>query len=229
MKKLLKGFTLAEALITLAIIGVTASLAMPTLQTNSQRAQVAPALLKAINNIESANRLALQQNNVRTLDNLPVPGFNNVFVNSGIAYVNTVLLPLLGLTRIDNDENIQYRNNNQNYPHRFIFSSKDGIYYVVANNDLNMVNRQNSPVEYGGRQFSLHIDVNGPKGPNIMGRDLYRVAIDTKGEVLPIGSRVFARYSNMPLTWEQNCNSERINNVEFCAGSVVDNGRVIHF
>ena len=70
MKRLLKGFTLAEVLVTLAIIGVVASLTLPVLNANVTKQQVGPALAKAINTLENANMLAIKENGVRTLVDL---------------------------------------------------------------------------------------------------------------------------------------------------------------
>ena len=49
MKK--NGFTLAEVLITLAIVGLIASLTLPGLNSNISNRRIGPALAKAINNL----------------------------------------------------------------------------------------------------------------------------------------------------------------------------------
>lgn len=56
----MSAFTLAEVLIALAIIGVIASVTLPALNANVQKQQVGPALAKAINTLENANRLLLE-------------------------------------------------------------------------------------------------------------------------------------------------------------------------
>ena len=62
-----KGFTLAEVLITLGIVGVVAALTIPAMTQNVARRQVGPALAKAINNLEMANKKALADNDARRL------------------------------------------------------------------------------------------------------------------------------------------------------------------
>lgn len=52
MKK--NGFTLAEVLITLAIIGVIATMTLPSLMTNTQEQQAKTGLKKAINTLNNA-------------------------------------------------------------------------------------------------------------------------------------------------------------------------------
>ena len=53
MKK--HGFTLAEVLITLGIIGVVAALTAPALVQNAGSAQIGPKLAKAVSTFEIAN------------------------------------------------------------------------------------------------------------------------------------------------------------------------------
>ena len=55
MKK--NGFTLAEVLITLAIIGVVATLTLPALMTNTQEQQARTALKKGINTLTEAAQM----------------------------------------------------------------------------------------------------------------------------------------------------------------------------
>ncbi len=60
MKK--NGFTLAEVLITLAIIGVVATMTLPALMTNTQEQQAKTAYKKAINTLTEAAQLSLAIN-----------------------------------------------------------------------------------------------------------------------------------------------------------------------
>ncbi len=70
MKKF--GFTLAEILITMTIIGIVASLSAPSLIQNATNARTGPALEKIKSAIELANQNVLFQN--RTTDLLVVTG-----------------------------------------------------------------------------------------------------------------------------------------------------------
>ncbi len=57
-RRMKKGFTLAEVLITLAIIGVVAALSTPAIIRNSQNAKIGPQLAKIVSTIESAAQMA---------------------------------------------------------------------------------------------------------------------------------------------------------------------------
>ena len=55
MKK--NGFTLAEVLITLSIIGVVATMTLPALMTNTAKQQAKTGLKKAINTLTEAAQM----------------------------------------------------------------------------------------------------------------------------------------------------------------------------
>jgi len=65
MKKILKGFTLAEVLITLTIIGVISAIALPSINSSATSAQIGPQVGKALSTLENANKMWLTQNNAR--------------------------------------------------------------------------------------------------------------------------------------------------------------------
>lgn len=57
-RRLRRGFTLAEVLITLAIIGVVAALSTPAIIRNSQNAKIGPQVAKIVSTIENAAQMA---------------------------------------------------------------------------------------------------------------------------------------------------------------------------
>ena len=65
MKK--SGFTLAEVLITLGIIGLVAALTAPVLVSSFQKNKVGPTLRKFINTMEIANQHILNDNEANRL------------------------------------------------------------------------------------------------------------------------------------------------------------------
>ena len=97
MKRELKGFTLAEVLITLGIIGVIASLTLPSLTINIVKQQTGPSLAKAINSLETTNKLALQEGSARSLDQLTKSAkqqyFDEAIVNYMVWRVQNVQKP----------------------------------------------------------------------------------------------------------------------------------------
>ena len=61
------GFTLAEVLITLGIVGVIAAITLPTLTQSTTTAQIGPKLAKAASAFEQANKALLDAYDVDRL------------------------------------------------------------------------------------------------------------------------------------------------------------------
>ena len=86
MKK--HGFTLAEVLITLGIVGVVAALTAPALVQNAGSAQIGPKLAKAVNTFEVANENLLSAAGAATVVGAGATGGD---LSSGAAnYINTL-------------------------------------------------------------------------------------------------------------------------------------------
>ena len=76
MKKMKSGFTLAEVLITLGIIGVVASIVMPSVMTNYTYKTVGVKLAKFVSQVEGSTRPFVVQNETFRIDD--ASGVNNV-------------------------------------------------------------------------------------------------------------------------------------------------------
>ena len=81
-----KGFTLAEVLITLGIIGVVAALSVPSLVSNFADAQIGPKLAKVKSTFELANQNLMHEEEAGTL--ISAVGITSSTTNRHIAYAN---------------------------------------------------------------------------------------------------------------------------------------------
>lgn len=234
MKRFLKGFTLAEVVITMGIIGVIASVSLPALSVNVQKQQVGPALAKAINTLENANKLALQDNNARRLDQLIVD-------NKRPAYLRDILSRYIML--VESTPNVKLINSNgSNYAFNnrlsTVYTSPDGITYIPnlnpanSNKEFIKVNNYTGPSHLSGTYTRVFIDINGiNKGPNTFNKDLFAVHVDTTGVVIPEGGTLYAQYlnSNSDL-WTSKCaNTTKPTSNFFCTGAIVENGYQVKY
>ncbi len=229
MKRLFAGFTLAEALITMAIIGLIASITLPTLNYNITKQQVGPAFAKAINSLENANKLALVEGSARTLDQLApdAPG----------DYLGTILAPHLRLTEADLEAGkyTDYAGSTPIAPITGpIYTTSDGISFIMESEAISSLSDARLAVidrGYSGRYYAVYIDVNGAnKGPNSLGKDLLYVYVDTKGAVIPFGGEEYSDYRGTILLWNISKGNGCANpkkapsNARYCAGSIADHG-----
>ena len=224
-----KGFTLAETLITLTIIGVVASMTLPSLNTNIQKAQAAPSLMKAINTLQNALSLGMTQNNLRNLNSFA--NVKDIFDNASKGPLFATLDYYNPITVSQNYLNSDGTNFSDISTNARIYTTKDGIDFILPNKGEKAINELSNMKMYGGQGFTVYIDTNGySKNPNKLGKDTFKLIVDTKGLVIPYGSYEYAKYTSetehTPL-WKTTCNSTTVTDGAACTGSIVDNGHKV--
>jgi prepilin-type N-terminal cleavage/methylation domain-containing protein len=168
MKKF--GFTLAEVLITLGIIGVVAALTLPGLVSNTNNKQMGVALSKAFNTLSRANTHIIHDNEFRSLSDL-----------TRDQYI-TLLTEYLDCTFDQSTSTI---------------TGKDGISFEFdeLKNDGNKAGSR----KYTGLYYTVGIDVNANKNPNSSNIDRFAVYVDTSGIVIPAGGIEANKYNSSKI------------------------------
>lgn len=200
------GFTLAEVLITLGIIGVVAAMTIPTLMANSQKAQYLTGIKKFYSEFSTA--LKLYVNSVDCNGNLDcaVPYTTNV------ASTN-----VLGKGIVQNYKTIKDCGGNMGEGDCFPSSIKGLVsagYNENHNNDQMYRIMTADGMSIGFFRFDcldegfgegdnlvcahLIVDTNGLKGPNKIGRDAFWFYILKSTNLAPWGSSLNAQTS---LQW----------------------------
>jgi len=181
MKKL--AFTLAEVLLTLAIIGVVTALTIPAVITKVTKDQYVVGLKKAYNTLKSVEREAIREHGeitnwdwsgdvVETFDIYFKPHFD-ILKDCGISEDEGCSHGPEGWKSLTGTP---YANLNADTNYRFITS--DGIGFVYR------LNAYSPP----SRVANFIVDVNGKKGPNTLGRDVFEFNLyPTKG-IKPYGT-----------------------------------------
>ena len=188
-----KGFTLAEVLITLGIIGVVAALTLPTLIQNKHNRELETALKKNYSVIQNALQLmSYEEGQVINKDAArPVDGVH--FYERFIKYFKTAkdckAYDCVPSENIENEDGSvdtyrtkRYRNWNNTTYMRGSFLD-DGQFML---GDGSMIYIENdSRTDY----ILISVDVNGLlKGPNRWGQDLFTFEIMKNGKLLPSGA-----------------------------------------
>lgn len=171
----LSAFTLAEVLITLAIIGVVAALTIPTVIRNYQKQQTVVQLKKKYSALANTTNLAVAEHG-------PVEGWEigeNASGQAAVDFANKYLIPYLKVSKncenkITNDCAFNYSYLSDNVQHSFgntyaRFYLNDGTLIGV------WIENTVRADGFNYRQARIYIDLNGQKKPNKLGRDVFHI------------------------------------------------------
>lgn len=223
------GFTLAEVLITLGVVGVIAAITVPSLIQKHQEQVTVTSLKKVYSVLSQAYVSAVQENG--TPDNWDIVAYNSPVGAKNILdklslYLNLQkncgtgpgCFPDLYYQRLmgGNWANLETDSSNLGL-NRAILADGTLIYIQVRDEDC---------LEGAGTETSLAlqnvcayigVDVNGFKKPNRWGYDLFSLKL-TKYGIVPRGSAL-----DINSTFSSNCRNKTTQQGWACAGWVIYN------
>ncbi len=183
-----KGFTLAEVLITLGIIGVVAAITMPTLIQNQQKRSLEVATQKFYSTLSQAVRHYMADEGVDDLRNTPLASdnYDDSASPEAIASIrNFVTKYLKVVEECDHDANNCFApkckawDGGEGYGNFTTAVNYDAYRdYVLADGSIIRIGYYSD-----GYPIDLYVDINGKKGPNRVGYDLWCMAIFYDGSI----------------------------------------------
>ena len=196
------GFTLAEVLITLGIIGVVAAMTLPTLITNYQKRATVAKLKRAYSVIKQAYLMSYDQVGDPAADEAFAMGANNYFKTYWAPYIKGTLCKTYQECGYSSNTpwimaNGTALSTGVGAGGRTTFYTTDGVLYVVFISGGG-ANGEAVPISY------VICDINGAKGPNQLGKDVFyfqRIADEKGNDMQPYG------YNNSDATINSNCST----------------------
>lgn len=175
----LSGFTLAETLVTVGIIGFIAALTIPSLQDFSQSRSNATLAMKAYSTLSNATKaLKAEYGPIRTWDLSSASKVADLYKEKmNAAGVTTESYA----TKYLNDN--AYTNANM-FNNTTSFITADGMLFYVQSVSASCTGA-NEGLWKGCIDWG--VDVNGAKGPNKVGIDIFGFYVNTEG-VFPEGT-----------------------------------------
>lgn len=231
------AFTLAEVLITLGIIGVVAALTIPTLFAEHQKLQTVTQLKKAYSILGQALKLAeTEYGEISTWD-----------LYSGNTF-KTNILPYLNKTSYCEDCKVAYTvkqlNGEKANPATSTFYSQgtykniivylaDGIIIATSqsaynNTHANTEEEVEERIEFTTPIIPITVDINGEKGPNKYGKDIFMLELNSKYGLRQYGYGTgnwnrYGEYKYIQSGQQHSCNK----NADFgywCAAKIILDG-----
>ena len=208
------AFTLAEVLVTLGIIGVVSAMTVPTLMQNYQRQSYVTQLHKVYNEVEQA---LLRYQTDRNALNLTEAGLSSQTAWDAMVaqYFKTVqkcdnsLTPCFpATTSYKKMSGVALNSNVYDIKTSYVLASGASVRFYYAVN--------------GNRICFLMVDVNGKKGPNILGRDLFTLSIYNDGTIDDDGSSAPLSEADRNTLFERDCNGDTGAGDYGCFGKILN-------
>lgn len=221
------GYTLAEVLITIGIIGVIASLTIPNIVNNHLEKRRIVQLKKAYNTISRAFDMAIAENG--TVDNWCARPVN--WDECSVDITNKILpyMQKVKLCKGDAQWNSKYcfATSYKNLEGGIaglwlnkekLFRTSDGVSFNIRADCCDMFSQYwciGTTNGYMNNCGSVNVDINGPDGPNVAGKDYFYFSI-RKDKILPLGIQQDTHYLR---SFSNRC----LNFGDACAGWVIYN------
>ena len=169
-KRFKKAFTLAEVLITLGIIGIVAQMTIPTLTSNIQKQIYIAGLQKAYSGIMQGFNAAVSDNGeISQWDWGPdFSQSNNTTVLAKYLIPYFAVIQDCGYTTTGDCTRTAkyYLNNTTIFSAYYMITLKDGSQFLLALDGVGTPSL-----------IDIWVDTNGNKKPNIMGKDIFFMAM----------------------------------------------------
>lgn len=214
MKK--KGYTIAEAIITMGIIGVVASLSIPTFISSYRKQVYSKTLASAVSTFENGMSVMMMKEGADDL--LDSRAWSKI--KSGAAYslskgsssevIEDFMKEIGGTLSIETYETADAKYSSLSdpgaapsitYGSPVRFRTRSGLEYMIYVAEVSAANAKKevdvlaAGGNYQNQAAEVYIDVNGVKEPNVIGRDYFRFELGTDGRLYPYGSKEQCLYS----------------------------------
>lgn len=176
MKK--RAFTLAEVLVTLGIIGVVSAMTIPALTQNWQKKAYVTQLHKVYNVFQQG---FMQAMNDKYAINLAEAGFygGEYHSESEKNFLHTYFKVVKDCGSENQDCFASYKTGSSGY--KSISGNKNG--YRSGNHKVQIAGGAAVGLTFANDKAYIYVDTNGPKGPNIAGRDYFQMCGYSDGRI----------------------------------------------
>ena len=197
------GFTLAEILITLGVIGVVSAITIPSIIQHYQKQQTVSQLKKVYTVLNQAFKMA-------EVDNGSFETWDAYTDANRVEYINKYFKPYLKVIKVCNNyiECGYSKNNPWVKP-----ILKTPIGHEIKSNSL--ILSDGTYLDFHSSSYPIVVDLNGATNPNQLSRDVFIFKIDKSG-IKPYG-----------VTYNYYCsknNTDVNDNGQHCAGKIISDG-----
>lgn len=240
-----KAFTLAETLITLAVIGVIAAITIPTLVNNYQKKIWATQFRDNISIFAQGMKALIISEGCAGSDLIctglfPTGNVDDNYYQKLDKAMNKVFKGVKSCTNADTScdyaiKALKYtlptdqsakglkvsRYSTLNSSGTYMYVLSNGTIFYLANMACKKTTYPNVSENFQYRCADIVFDINGSKKPNTFGRDIFAIIVSSNGDIYPYGGHAFAKFLQGE-NWETSKNywrSQSVNSKNNCSTS----------
>ncbi len=222
------GFTLAEVLITLGIIGVVAAMTMPSLITNYQKKQTISQLKKSYSVVSQALVSSQAENgnieewNLSNIGQMNPDDPNGSYSETLTSLLNKYFLPYFDVVE-DCGLNCSLQKNIKRYELNRVKEASwcDKFHYVITLKDGTIIAFMMDSSGVGVYQYVyIHVDINGNSKPNIYGRDIFTFMLTSATKNLNMAGSGYSR-EILKSSGRRGCNKNSSSDAGFYCGALI--------
>ena len=235
------GFTLTEALLAMAILGVIGALVIPQLVTNTQKNEAGILLGNTVEQISLGVKNLIQHANDQSLDGSFFDTYGNIttgdlfggngntlirganLFSTGGAFFQTTAVNTYSVSNYSGTSDAFSQAIYEAQKYRY---EKTGAYIAILPT-ANNANELDTIIDV------IAIDVNGKNNPNKLGKDIFMFGLTNEGNMIPAGTQRFSNAvadnvvgGNIPTN---GCNGNNVTNGLSCTARVVKDGFKINY
>jgi prepilin-type N-terminal cleavage/methylation domain-containing protein len=204
-----QGFTLAEVLMTLAILGTVAALSLPSVTSNVMESQLKTAFQTSHHTISDKLDAAMALEDVQDIRELKA--FQQADINGFFSELGNYL----NFTAVDGDHTVYAFDKGSNSVATWPTSNTKQIHtkaFMYVEDFTEAKSAGGAAIRAAGgallrRNAIVWLDVNGYTKPNRLGYDVFKFYLGQDGRLYPVGGRDVSLYesaggSDTSMSWE---------------------------
>ncbi|OLA77448.1 MAG: hypothetical protein BHW55_04395 [Candidatus Melainabacteria bacterium 35_41] len=207
MKNGMYGFTLAEVLVTLGIIGVVSAMTVPSLMQNYQRQSYVTQLHKVYNELNQAGMSFINSKNALNMKEAGFSGNEGTFLSSNFKVVKDCG------NKPDTCFADTYNSMGGKKIEHIITNTMSKCVVIASGAAMCLGSAVETGLGIDGKgtwsygAARVYVDINGRQGPNILGRDFFDFVINDDGSVGGLQSLHGSSMDSELATLKTHCSS----------------------
>lgn len=241
MKRRKKGFTLAETLIAIGIVGILAAVLLPQITQNIVKNQAGAVLGRAAEQFELGCQNIMQKVVTNSIDGNYAEILTNVTVgdvlgsnnSTDITSSDTMLSKFGALFGVQATNSDSYLNDIKGWGSENTSNIKasKAYSYTKLNATVFIHPNTNTPSDENPGTIikRIYFDINGENKPNTFGKDIFAFGLTNGGRLIPAGTQAYKDVFSETALSTDGCKDNSVTDGLSCTARIVKEGYKVKY